>query len=187
MTKPKPQRPSPPKVRTLDEARDFILEAGVCLLFSESQEGLPSLWEVTALSDKRPARGWSPRVVAIWHWKNELPAQFPEDIFYGKLPGGLAMLMSVEHLRTKHYPQHHVPLPKCSVLARRVYELIRREPRTTAQDRKAMLNPGVVNKSMIDRALTELQTTLNITRTNAPEVETDTWVRFTEQYPEFAE
>lgn len=187
MTQPKPRRPSPPKVRTLDEARDFILESGVCLLFSASQEGLPSLWEVTALSDKRPARGWSPRVVAIWHWKNELPAEFPEDIFYGKLPGGLAMLMSLEHLRAKHYPQHHVPLPKCSVLARRVYELIRREPRTTAQVRKALLNPGIVNKSMVDRALTELQTTLNITRTNAPEVETDTWVRFTEQYPEFGE
>ena len=39
---------------------------------------------------------------------------------------------------------------------------------------------------MIDRALTELQTTLNITRSNAPEIERDTWLRFTEQYPEFS-
>jgi len=185
----KPRRPTTLKarVRTMDDARDFILDAGVCLLFADSKEGLPALWEVTTLSDKRPARGWSPRVVAIWTWKNALPAQYPEDIFYGKLPGGLAMLMSMDHLREKHYPEHHVPLPKCGVLARRAYELIRREPRTTAQVRHALLDPGVITKSAIDRALTELQTTLNITRTNAPEVETDTWVRFTEQYPEFGE
>lgn len=175
----------PSKIRTLSQARDFVLARGVCFIFA-SKHGLPSLWEVTDLSDKRPARGWSPRVVAIWRWKNELPAKFPDDVFYGKLPGGLAMLMSMDHLRREHYPQHHKELVQCSVLARRVYELIRREPRTTAQLREALLNPGIITKAQIDRAITELQTTLNITRTNAPEVETDTWLRFTEQYPEFS-
>jgi len=113
--------------------------------------------EVTALSDKRPAKGWSPRVVAIWNWKNELPAAFPEEIFYGKLPGRLAMLMSLEHLREVHYPRAHKELAQCSVLARRVYELVRREPQTTAQLRKALVNPGIVTKAMVDRAVTELQ------------------------------
>lgn len=181
-------RPSIPKVRTLEQARDFILQAGVCLLYASAKEDIPSLWEVTTLSDQRPAAGgWSPRVLALWRWKNELPAQYPEDIFYGKLPGGLAMLMSMEHLRKQHYSGAHRPLAECSVLGRRIFELVRREPRTTAQLRQVLLNPGIVTKSMIDRALTELQTTLNIVRSNAPEIETDTWVRFTEQYPEFVE
>jgi len=176
----------PSRVKTLRQARDLVLARGVCLIFA-SKPGLASLWEFTDLSDKRPAKGWSPRVIAIWHWKNDLPAQFPDEIFYGKLPGGLAMLMSMDHLRDRHYPEHHKPLVACSVLARRIYELIRREPRTTAELRKALSNPGVITKAMIDRALTELQTTLNIVRTNAPEVETDTWLRFTEQYPEFSQ
>lgn len=181
----KQRGPSKAKVKTIDQARDFILATGACLLFSSSRAGLPSLWEVTALSDKRPAKGWSPRVVAIWSWKNELPAQYPEDIFYGKLPGGLATLMSMDHLRAHHYPQHHKELAQLSVLARHIHEIIRREPQTTAQLRRALLNPGTITKSMIDRALTELQTTLNIARSNAPELQTDTWLRFTEQYPEF--
>lgn len=179
----KPRRPF--RIKTLRQAREFVLASGVSLLFS-SKPGMASLWEAVDLPDERPERGWSPRVMAIWRWKNELPAEFPDEIFYGKLPGGLAMLMSLDYLRREHYPRHHQELAQCSALARRAYELVRREPRTTPEIREALLNPGLVTKAMIDRAMTELQTTLNITRTNAPEVELDTWLRFTEQYPEFS-
>ena len=174
------------RVKTLLQARAFILSVGSCLLFADSKKGLPTLWDATDLSDKKPMGGWSPRIIAIWNWKNELPAQFPDEIFYGKFPGGLAMLMSMDHLRQIHYPKAHLELARCTPLARRLYELIRREPRTTTELRHALLNPGTITRAMIDRALTELQTTLNITRSNAPEIERDTWLRFTEQYPDFS-
>jgi hypothetical protein len=122
-------------------------------------------------------------VEAVWAWKNELPAQFPDEIFYGKLPGGLAMLMSMEHLRQVHYPSHHRPVSTCSALARRAFELIRREPHTTAELRKALSPSGAISKSKVDSSLVELQVTLNITRSNAPNLKLDTWLPFAEQYP----
>jgi hypothetical protein len=41
-------------------------------------------------------RGWGEKVMAIWRWKNELPAIYPEEIFYGKIPTGHAALMSMD-------------------------------------------------------------------------------------------
>ena len=52
------------------------------------------------------------------------------------------MLMSMDHLREVHYPKAHVELARCTPLARRIYELIRREPRTTTELRHALFNPG---------------------------------------------
>jgi hypothetical protein len=57
---------------------------------------------------------------------------------------------------------------------------------TTTELRKALPPTLTLTKSALDRALVELQVTLNIVRSNAPEIRTDTWLRFTDQYPEFA-
>jgi hypothetical protein len=62
--------------------------------------------------------------------------------------------------------------------------LIRREPHTTAELRRALSPTGHISKSRIDGALVELQVTLNIVRSNAPDVKTDTWLTFGEQYPQ---
>jgi hypothetical protein len=70
------------------------------------------------LPDRQPGeKGWGQKVVAIWRWKNELPAIYPEVIFYGKIPAGRAALMSMDYLRVEHYPKHHRPLMECSALA----------------------------------------------------------------------
>ena len=172
------------KVKTLEQAFEFVLKVKTCLIFGSEKSPLPSLWEVVDLPARKPGqKGWGQKVEAIWAWKNELPAQFPDEIFYGKLPGGLAVLMCLKHLREQHYPEHHREVSECSPLARRAYDLIRREPHTTAELRKALSPSGTISKNKVDGALVELQVTLNIVRSNAPNVKTDTWLPFAEQYP----
>ena len=179
----KPSRPV--KVKTLEQALEFVLKVKTCLIFGSAKSALPSLWEEVDLPGRQPGqKGWGKKVEAIWAWKNELPAQFPDEIFYGKLPGGLAVLMCVKHLREQHYPAHHRAVSECSPLARRTYDLIRREPHTTAELRRALSPSGTISKSKVDGALVELQVTLNIVRSNAPDVKTDTWLPFAELYPE---
>ena len=179
----KPKRPV--KIKTLEQAYDFVLKVKTSLIFGSTKSALPALWDVVDLPGRRPGqKGWGQKVEAIWAWKNELPALFPDEIFYGKLPGGFAALMCLAHLREQHYPAHHRPVSACRPLARRAYELIRREPHTTAELRRALSPTGAISKSRIDGALVELQVTLNIVRSNAPGVKTDTWLTFGEQYPQ---
>jgi hypothetical protein len=176
-----------PKIRTIEQAFEFVLKVKTCLIFGSKKSALPSLWDVVDLPGRQPGqKGWGAKVEAIWAWKNELPAQFPQEIFYGKLPGGLAVLMCVEHLREVHYPACHRPVAQCGALARRAYESIRSEPQTTAELRKALSPSGAISKSRIETALVELQTTLNITRSNSPQATRDLWLPFAEQYPSIA-
>ena len=59
----------------------------------------------------------------VWTWKNQLPASYPDQIFYGKIKGGRAVLMSMAKLR-ELYPQQHTPLSACSALAQEIYGLV---------------------------------------------------------------
>ena len=170
-------------VRTLKQARAYILEVGICGIFSDAGIGMPNLWEVVDLPDRQPGeKGWGQKVVAIWRWKNELPAIYPEEIFYGKIPAGRAALISMDYLRVEHYPKHHRPLRKCSALAQRMYERLRLDPLTTGSLRKELNMTGRPERNRFDRTLQELQVTLNIARRNSLEDENDTWVLFSDQY-----
>ncbi len=174
-----------PKVKTMEQAFEFVLEVKTCLIFGSDKSGLPSLWDVVDLPDRQPGqKGWGEKVSAIWAWKNELPALCPNEIFYGKLPGGLAVLMCMDHLRTRHYPQYHRPVSTCKPLARQAFELIKMEPRTTADLRRELSVLGEISKSRVDAALVELQVTLNVVRSNARELKKDTWLPFADQYGE---
>jgi hypothetical protein len=87
-------------VRNLKQARTYILQVGICGIFSDAGVGMPNLWEVVDLPERQAGeKGWGQKVVAIWRWKNELPALYPEKIFNGKIPGGRAVLMSLDYLR----------------------------------------------------------------------------------------
>jgi hypothetical protein len=170
-------------VRTLKQARAYILQVRICGIFSDAGVGMPNLWEVVDLPDRRPGeKGWGQKVVAIWRWKNELPAIYPEEIFYGKIPAGRAALMSMDYLRAEHYPRYHRPLRECSALAQRIYERLRLDPQTTGSLREELNMTGRPERNRFDRALQELQVTLNIARRNSLEDENDTWVLFSDQY-----
>jgi hypothetical protein len=170
-------------VRTLKQARAYILKVGLCGIFSDAGIGMPSLWEVVDLPDRQPGeKGWGQKVVAIWRWKNELPAIYPEEIFYGKIPAGRAALMSMDYLRLEHYPKHHRPLRNCSALAQRIYQRLRLDPLTTGSLRIELRMRERPERNQFDRALQELQVTLNIARRNGLDDENDTWVLFSDQY-----
>jgi hypothetical protein len=172
-------------VRTLEQARAYILQVGICGIFSDAGVGMPNLWEVVDLPDRQPGeKGWGQKVVAIWRWKNELPALYPEEIFYGKIPAGRAALLSMDYLREQHYPKHHRPLSQCSALAQRIYERLRLDPQTTGSLREELNMTKRPERNRFDRALQELQVTLNIARRNSQKDENDTWVLFSDQYLE---
>jgi hypothetical protein len=170
-------------IRTLDEAYAFVLRAGICGIFSDANSGLISLWDVTDLPGRvEGEKGWGQKVIAIWNWKNELPAIYPYKIFYGKVPPGRAALMSMDYLQTEHYGKFHRPIKDCSPLANRIYQVIRFDPMTTSELRKEMDMAHRPERAKFDRALQELQITLNIARRNSLEDERDTWVLFSDQY-----
>jgi hypothetical protein len=101
-----------------------------------------------------------------------------------KIPAGRAVLMSMDYLRRKHYPNHHRPLRECSAIAQKIYERLRLDPLTTGSLREELNMGGRPERNRFDRALQELQVTLNIARRNSLEDENDTWVLFREQYLE---
>jgi hypothetical protein len=171
-----------PNIRTIAQARAFVRKEGLVGIFSNNEGAMASLWDVVDLPGRQPGqKGWGQKVTAIWTWKNELPARWPEEVFYGKIPGGLAVLMSIERLKA-HYPENHVPLKECSPVAQKIAAVLRFDPATTPELRRTLGMTLKPEKARFDRALQELQTTLNIARRNSLEDKNDTWVPFREQY-----
>jgi hypothetical protein len=174
-------------VRTLEQAQAFVLRVRICGIFSDANTGLISLWDATDLPEREQGeKGWGQKVIAVWNWKNELPAVYPDEIFYGKIPPGRAVLMSLDYLRTEHYPKHHRSIEECSTLAQKIYQIVRFDPMATDALRKEMNMTQRPERTKFDRALQELQITLNIARRNSLEDENDTWVLFSDQYLDIA-
>lgn len=174
-----------PHIRTLAQAKKYVAKVGYCLVFADRKQEVPNLWDAIDLPEKQPGeKGWGQKVSAVWNWKNALPADYPDEIFYGKGAKGKSVLMTVDYLKEEHYPAFHQPIGKCSAMARKIYELVRVEPLTTTALRKAILHGDKTRKNAFAKALVELQVSLNIVRSNAPEITSDTWVRFGEQYPD---
>ena len=183
-------RPAAPKkyrIKTFAQAHAFVLAVGKCTIFADKKKAGANLWDAVDLPEKQPGeKGWGKKIGAVWSWKNQLPAQFPDEIFYGKDENGKAVLMTLEHLAKEHYPKMHRPVEQCSVMARKIYALVKVEPVTTPVLRKALAGTDKALRAAFAKALVELQVTLNIVRSNDPDVESDTWLRFSELYPEIA-
>lgn len=164
-------------ITTFEDAYLFVLKQKVCTVFGSKNSPYPSLWDNTGLSEKKPkAGGWSPKVVAVWDWKTRIPQTYPEKVFYGKVQGGDAVLMEMQHFRTQHYPAAHQPVEKLDSLAQDVFELIRSEPAYTGPLRKRAIAELACTKSQFDTALKKLQISLNIVRSNDPKMKNDFWL-----------
>ena len=173
---------------TLEQAYEFVLREKVCTIFGSRNSPYPSLWDNVNLPDKRTGEsGWGEKTTAIWRWKNELPATFPNEIFYGKVAGGDAVLMELGHLREKHYPLAKKEASSISPLAEQIYRHIKIEPLFTGELRKRVMNESACTRSRFDTALKKLQITLNIARSDHPDDKRDRWVAFSEMYPEIVE
>ena len=164
-------------IKTFDEAYQFVLEQKVCTVFGSKGSPYPSLWDSTGLSEKKPkAGGWSPKVVAVWDWKTRIPQTFPDAVFYGKVQGGDAVLVEMQHFRNVHYPAAFQPVSELDSLTQEVYEFIRQEPAYTGPLRKRVVSRLACTKSQFDTALKKLQVSLNIVRANDPKLKNDFWL-----------
>jgi len=170
-------------IHTFKEAYQFVLEQKVCTVFGSKNSPYPSLWDHTGLSEKKPkAGGWNPKVVAIWDWKTRIPQTYPSEVFYGKVHGGDAVLMEMQHFRYAHYPDAFQPVSKLDALAQAVYECIRLQPEYTGPLRKRAVAELACTKSQFDTALKKLQVSLNIVRSNDPKLKNDFWLPMHEMH-----
>ena len=56
-------------VRTLKQARTYVLQVGICGIFSDAGVGMPNLWDVVDVPDRQPGeKGWGQKILAIWRW-----------------------------------------------------------------------------------------------------------------------
>ena len=168
-------------IKSFEEAYQFVLDRKVCTVFGSKGSSYPSLWDNTGLSEKKPKDGgWSSKIVAVWDWKTRIPQTYPETVFYGKVPGGDAVLMEMQHFRTAHYPTTFMPIAELDSLAQGIFELIRLEPAHTGPLRKRAIERLVCTKSQFDTALKKLQISLNIVRSNDPQHKNDYWLTMSE-------
>lgn len=175
-------------ITTFEDACEFVLEHKVCTIFGSKASPYRSLWDNVGLSEEKPAGGgWSEKVMAVWRWKNEIPYTFPDEVFYGKVPGGDAVLMEMNYLRTVHYPKASLPVTDLDLLAQRIYALIQLEPTHTGPLRKRTIEESHCTKSRFDTALKKLQISLNIVRENVPALEKDLWLPFKEVHLDIAQ
>ena len=171
------------KVKTIEDARAFVKEVKICTIFPSDKIALTSLYENVDLPEKQPGEsGWGARMEAVWPWKNQLPSDYPDEIFYGKIKGGFAVLMEMNHLADTHFPAAYKRVSSLNQLEQAVYEKIRVEPWTTTELRNEVVRERGCSKSQFDTALKNLQITLNIVR--ACDAEQDTWLTFREVYAE---
>ncbi|MEM9385037.1 MAG: hypothetical protein AAGA68_08230 [Pseudomonadota bacterium] len=170
------------RIKTIADARDFVRATKICTIFPSDKTDLTSLYEHVDLPEKQPGEtGWGQRMEAVWAWKNRLPSDCPDEVYYGKIKGGFAVLMDLSYLSEKHFPAAHRPVESLSALAQQVFERVRVEPWSTTDLRKDIIDETGCSKSRFDTALKSLQISLNVVR--EPNATQDTWLAFREVYP----
>ncbi|EMI53288.1 AlkZ-related protein [Rhodopirellula sallentina] len=164
-------------IKTFEEAYQLVLSEKVVTVFGSKGSQYASLWDHTALSEDKPkAGGWSPKVTAVWDWKTRIPQTYPDEVFYGKIAGGDAVLMEMEYFRTEHFPSAFQDVSQLDPLVQEVYEIVRVEPMYTGQLRKQTVQRTGCTKSQFDTALKKLQISLNVVRSNDPNHKNDFWL-----------
>lgn len=171
------------KVKTIEDACRFVKSVQICTIFPSAKTELTSLYERVDLPEKQPGEsGWGERMEAVWPWKNKLPNDYPDEIYYGKIKGGFAVLMDMDYLDQVHFAAAHQPVTALNQLAQQIFERIRVEPWSTTELRNEIIFAVGCSKSQFDTALKNLQISLNIVRDSA--AEQDTWLPFQEVYSE---
>ena len=170
-------------IKTISQARRFVQKVKVCTIFPSEKAEHTSLWENVDLPDKQEGEsGWGEKMYAVWTWKTRLPTEYPEDIYYGKIKGGFAVLMDMQYMTETHFPRAYKPVRSLNRLAQVINGLVEEQPWDTTSLRRAVMEDVACSKSQFDTALKNLQITMNIVRLNDPRAEQDTWVPFREFY-----
>jgi hypothetical protein len=170
-------------IETVEQAYQFVKKVKICTVFRSDKVEYTSLWENVDLPEKKPGeKGWGKKMSAVWKWKAQLPAEYSKEIFYGKIKGGLAVLMDLEYMARDHFPRAYKDIQNQNKLSRHINSKIVLEPWDTTTLRKATMQEVGCTKSQFDTALKNLQITMNIVRLNDSQIERDTWVPFKESY-----
>lgn len=171
--------------KTIAQAYRFVKKVKLCTVFPSNKVEHTSLWENVDLPDKKAGEtGWGEKMNAVWTWKTRLPAEYPNDIFYGKIKGGLAVLMDMDYMADIHFPKAYKHVRNLGRLAHYIHDRVMTEPWDTTTLRKTAMQELGCTKSQFDTALKNLQITMNIVRLNDSQSERDTWVPFKELYLE---
>ena len=163
------------RVRTKDEALDFLNDVGLCLLFSANNIELPSLWGVLCGEDRPlPSHHDNRELGLAWRWKDELP--IAGKVLYGKFLRRKPVFISLD-LAPNFYalsPNYGDPAEdymqeyldgRLSVEAKQVFEvLLEKGASPTSRLRREAGLAGKANASRFDRALAELQMDFRISK-----------------------
>lgn len=172
-----------PMIKTIAQARQLIKEVKVCTVFPSKKVKHTSLFENVDLPEKQAGEtGWGQKVSAVWTWKTQLPADYPDDIFYGKIKGGFAVLMDMDYMADIHFPWAYKDVRGLNSLAQYINGRVSEEPAETGTLRRMAIEEVGCTKSQFNTALKSLQITMNIVRLNHAEAARDTWVPFRELY-----
>lgn len=170
-------------IKTIAQARQLIKEVKVCTVFPSKKVKHTSLFENVDLPEKQAGEtGWGQKVSAVWTWKTQLPADYPDDIFYGKIKGGFAVLMDMAYMADTHFKSAYKNVRSLNSLAQYINDRVSEEPAETGTLRRMAIEEVGCTKSQFNTALKSLQITMNIVRLNHPDAERDTWVPFQELY-----
>lgn len=155
------------RVRTMEEAAQFIDSVGFCLLFASAQGiELPSLFEAVKGRRNVYIEDWDSDSDRVWTWKSELPAD--KRVYYGKaLAGGkpvfvsLGMLPNLIALQAPENIETEFARGRISVDAKRLYDTLRSlgpTPTVALRAAAGFDRPG--NTPRYHHALDELQRAL---------------------------
>jgi hypothetical protein len=163
------------RVRTQDEALQFLNDVGLCLLFSARDIELPSLWGALCGGERPVPRHHNDRELGLaWRWKDTLPVE--RAVLYGKHLRKKPVFISLElapyfYALSPNYGDPHQDYlddyrdGKLSVEAKQVYEvLLENGALPTSRLRLDAGLGGSSNASRFDRALAELQMTFRIAK-----------------------
>jgi hypothetical protein len=163
------------RLRTPQQALEFINDVGFCFLFPAKGAEIPSLWEAICGETRALPRHHDDRELGYaWRWKDDLPSR--GLVLYGKLLRKKPMFISLELLPcfyalSENYGDLEDYLVeyedgKLTEEAKRVYEALLQHGAlpTSHLRRKAGLG-GKSNAARFDRAVLELQLGLKIVKT----------------------
>jgi hypothetical protein len=163
------------RVRTEDEALDFLNDVGLCLLFSARGVELPSLWGAICGEDRPvPDQHGDYELGLAWQWKDTLPVA--GKVLYGKFLRHKPVFVSLDLAPylyalspnygnlAEDYVQDYRD-GRLSVEAKQVYEvLLEQGALPTSRLRRDAGLAGKASAASFDRALAELQMDLRIAK-----------------------
>jgi hypothetical protein len=163
------------RLRSEQDAVDFVDDVGFAFLFGDKAVTMPTLWGAVCGAERPvPKHHDDDELGRTWQWKDTLPSR--GAIYYGKLLRARPTLVSLALLPTFYAlsPNYgavddyldQYQAGELSAEAKNVCEVLLNEgAQATSRLRQAAGLPGGgINARRFDRALTELQTELKIVK-----------------------